>query len=336
MSDVASNLDTWSQTSASNSPAGTVNIGTGLDDNLREIQAVVRKYLATKGADIASAATTDLSTATGHRVDITGTTTITAFGTLTAGMWKILKFTGALTLTHNGTSLQLPGSANITTANGDFCMATSLGSGNWEVNWYQPKTGLPVITTFSDLLFRVSGSSDATKLLAVEVDGFTTGTTRTITPPNMDTLLVSTIVKRKTADESVTSSTTLQDDDHLTFAIAANEEWIADFFVSGTFNGTNGGIKFAVTAPAGATLEASATGGSGTTASISVRTTTSGTSMGDFTFSSSPTTTVNHIHVWVLNGATPGSVTLQWAQAASFGTATLLAKGSHMIAHRVA
>jgi len=41
------------------------------------------------------------------------------------------------------------------------------------------------------------------------------------------------IAKRKTADESVTnagSGTTLQDDDHLTFSIAAAEEWIADFF----------------------------------------------------------------------------------------------------------
>lgn len=104
----------------------------------------MREYLATKGADIASSGTTNLATATGNRVDITGTTTITAFGTLTAGMWKILKFTGVLTLTHNATSLILPGAANITTAAGDMAFATSLGSGNWEVNFYQKASGLPV------------------------------------------------------------------------------------------------------------------------------------------------------------------------------------------------
>lgn len=206
MADVNSNLDSWSATEASNSPAGTVNIGTGLDDNLRQIQAVVRKYLATKGADIASAATTDLSTATGNRVDITGTVTITAFGTLTAGIWKILKFTGALTLTHNGTSLQLPGSANITTANGDFAMATSLGSGNWEVNWYQAKSGFAVSTApFVDSTAIIKGSGDATKLLRIEVDGFTTATTRVVTPPDRDVSLGISLL----TEQAATSGTSL-------------------------------------------------------------------------------------------------------------------------------
>lgn len=38
--------------------------------------------------------------------------------------------------------------------------------------------------SMSDATFRIAGSSDATKLLAFEVDGFTTGTTRTLTPQN--------------------------------------------------------------------------------------------------------------------------------------------------------
>lgn len=44
-------------------------------------------------------------------------------------------------------------------------------------------------TAAADNTFRVTGSSDATKLLAFEVDGFTTGTTRTLTPPNADLTL---------------------------------------------------------------------------------------------------------------------------------------------------
>ncbi len=96
-----------------------------------------------KGADIASAATTDLSTATGNFVHITGTTTITAFGTVQAGAIRILTFDGALTLTHNATSLILPGGANITTAAGDMAIVVSEGSGNWRCFLYRPSTGLP-------------------------------------------------------------------------------------------------------------------------------------------------------------------------------------------------
>jgi len=42
---------------------------------------------------------------------------------------------------------------------------------------------------FPDDVFRVIGSADATKKLAFEVDGFTTVTTRTMTPPDTDTVL---------------------------------------------------------------------------------------------------------------------------------------------------
>lgn len=69
-----------------------------------------------KSTDIASATTTDLSTATGNYVHITGTTTITGFGTVTAGTPMPLVFDGILTLTYNATSMKLPTNASITTA----------------------------------------------------------------------------------------------------------------------------------------------------------------------------------------------------------------------------
>lgn len=71
-----------------------------------------------QGADIASAASINLDAATGNLVDITGTTAITAI-TLSQGRERVVRFTGALTLTH-GASLVLPGAANIATASGDF------------------------------------------------------------------------------------------------------------------------------------------------------------------------------------------------------------------------
>lgn len=183
MADVASALRSWSATASSNSPSGSTVVGAGLDDNLRQIQATVRQYLASAATPMASAATVDLSTADGYYVTISGTTTITSFGTESAGISYLLRFSGALTLTHNGTSLILPGAANITTAAGDMALMISEGSGNWRVLWYTKANGAPLLP-FIDSQPIVVGSSDATKKVAFEVDGLTTGTTRTVTIPD--------------------------------------------------------------------------------------------------------------------------------------------------------
>lgn len=90
-----------------------------------------------KSTDIASATTTDLSTSTGNYVTITGTTTITGFGTLQAGSTRFIRFSGALTLTYNASSMILPTAANILTEAGDTCIAISEGSGNWRIVNYQ-------------------------------------------------------------------------------------------------------------------------------------------------------------------------------------------------------
>jgi hypothetical protein len=95
---------------------------------------------ATPEVDIASAATTNIGATTSRNVRITGTTTIASFGTAANGIKRNLRFAGALTLTHNATSLILPGGANIATAAGDTAEAVSLGSGNWVLVNYQPAT----------------------------------------------------------------------------------------------------------------------------------------------------------------------------------------------------
>lgn len=96
-----------------------------------------------KGADIASATTTDLSGATGNYIDITGTTAITGLGTAPAGTRRTVQFDGILTLTYNASSLILPGAANITTAAGDIAEFVSLGSGNWKCLYYTSSTATP-------------------------------------------------------------------------------------------------------------------------------------------------------------------------------------------------
>jgi len=146
---VPTRLTDFSTTAASNSPQGSDSIGNSLDDYLRAYQAVTRLDLASKGADIASASETDIAGTSGFYNDITGTTAITDLGEVDAGVHKVVKFEGALTLTHNATSLILPGGANITTADGDVAWFMSEGSGNWRCVHYQRANGShlgPVLT----------------------------------------------------------------------------------------------------------------------------------------------------------------------------------------------
>ena len=118
-----------------------------------------------KGADIASAATTNIGAATGNYVVVTGTTTITALGTVQAGTRRIVNFSGVLTLTHNATSLILPTSANITTAAGDTATFVSLGSGNWVCVNYMRASGAALVGSLKDtILVSVMGTIIASPL----------------------------------------------------------------------------------------------------------------------------------------------------------------------------
>lgn len=107
---------------------------------------------------VASATTTDIGAAATSEVLITGTTTITGLGTSNAGIRRRGRFAAALTLTHNATSLILPGAANITTAAGDSFEAVSLGSGNWQVTSYTVAAD-PRILTLGTSQATTSGTS---------------------------------------------------------------------------------------------------------------------------------------------------------------------------------
>ena len=103
--------------------------------------SVPQQYLAMNAPiTVASAATTLIGATLSANVIVTGVVPITAFDNVPAGVIKLVKFTGVLTLTHNATSLILPGGLNITTGPGDQAIFRSLGSagaqspaaGNWE------------------------------------------------------------------------------------------------------------------------------------------------------------------------------------------------------------
>jgi len=164
---VPSSMADLSTTAASNYPTGSDSPTSG-DDYFRSIQAIIRSTNA-KGADIASTTTTNIGAATGEFVDVTGTTTITGLGTIAAGIVRTVRFTGALTLTHNATSLILPGGTNITTANGDVAQFRSLGSGNWNCVGYIKADGTSVVIADSSITTaKIAGSAVTNAKLAFD------------------------------------------------------------------------------------------------------------------------------------------------------------------------
>ena len=96
-------------------------------------------------ATLASASTVDLGSAGAQNITVSGTTTVTSFGSSAQpGQIFNLTFSGATPLTYNATSMILPGGGNITTAANDTCQAIPLGSGNFLVTGYSRASGQPL------------------------------------------------------------------------------------------------------------------------------------------------------------------------------------------------
>jgi hypothetical protein len=111
----------------------------------------------TQGANVASATTINLDTATGDYVHITGTTTITAI-TLSVGREKTVVFDGSLILT-NGGSLLLPGAANITTSAGDTAIFRGEESGVVRCINYEQKGNITGFVAGDKIYLNVDGGS---------------------------------------------------------------------------------------------------------------------------------------------------------------------------------
>lgn len=130
----------------------------------QKLTMTAKDFTEAKSADISSATTTTIWATDGNFAHITGTTTITSFGTAEqAGDERTIVFDGALTLTHNSTSLILPTGANITTAAGDTAIVRAETTANARVIAYLKKDGTTIsstLTTQGDILYR-GASADA-------------------------------------------------------------------------------------------------------------------------------------------------------------------------------
>jgi hypothetical protein len=124
----------YSRTVTANSSGTTspLTLAVGTKEVWGDVPAALLEFLNQIENAVASAPTCDIGAAPSGRVQITGTTTITSFGTQPNKL-RIVRFAGAaaLTLTHNATSLILPGQANISALPGDVGIFQSDAAGNW-------------------------------------------------------------------------------------------------------------------------------------------------------------------------------------------------------------
>ena len=139
-----------------------------------------------QGADIASAGTVNLDTATGDYVHITGTTAITAV-TLSQGRQVTAVFDGALTLT-NGASLIVPGAANLTTAAGDIAVLRGESSGVVRVVSYVRASG----GSITQRVLQIKTVEKTDTFTSATADAWTdiTGLTISITPTRSTTKIL--------------------------------------------------------------------------------------------------------------------------------------------------
>ncbi|MHB1176062.1 MAG: hypothetical protein ACYCZJ_13165 [Sulfuriferula sp.] len=139
-----------------------------INNVMRQVMADVRT-LAASGS-IASASTTDLGSLDATFLTVTGAIGINSFGTVDAGIYKIITFDSALTITYNATSMILPGAVDKVTAAGDTALFVSLGAGNWKCVFYGASTGYAALAGNSAQTFDVAaataGSHAVNKTLA--------------------------------------------------------------------------------------------------------------------------------------------------------------------------
>lgn len=144
----------------------------------------------------------------------------------------------------------------------------------------------------------------------------------------------------KPTDESVTSSTTLQNDDHLLGAIPAAGTYLFDLYAMVSGGNAAGDIKFGFTFPTGTLhfmglgLDVSlASGTTGTMETNSKQGAASGTTIIGYGISTTPTWIQLH---GILIATAAGTLQTQWAQVASSPTASKVLAGSHLVLKPVA
>lgn len=139
----------------------------------------------------------------------------------------------------------------------------------------------------------------------------------------------------RTSTQSVTSSTTLVNDNALSVSVAANAVYLVELGLY--YDGdTAGDLKTGWTTPAGATISDALALGLSTTAAASTDDFTSGSSsVPSFGALGAGVRCAALFKYLLTTAGTSGTLQFQWAQNTSSATATIMHAGSYLIAQRV-
>jgi hypothetical protein len=121
------------------------------------------KQIRTALATVATNTSVDLSAAGGNFIELTGSTTITAF-TIAAGATYYVRHTGAaFILTHNASTLICPTGANITVQTGDCFIVHGRAANQAAITFFQRASGSALVgaTTVATKADQETGSSFA-------------------------------------------------------------------------------------------------------------------------------------------------------------------------------
>jgi hypothetical protein len=140
------------------------------------------------------------------------------------------------------------------------------------------------------------------------------------------------VLARKTADESLSSSTTLQDDDALAWTVRASGIYRLDLWLL-YISGTTPDLKIGWSYPAGCTMK---WGWLGNDTSLSVINAAGYDQTSTPALGGSSLDLWARIHAVVTVSATAGTLTLKWAQNTSDGGTTTVRAGSHGLMTRLA
>ena len=232
--------------------------------------------------------------------------------------------------------------ATLTTATGDDILSTRITGdtqnrflleADGTLNWGAGASAAPDVT-----LYRSAANTLRTgDNLVVDLNATVTGNL-TVSGIGQVQYIV------KTADETVTSSTTLQNDDHLVLAAVANAVYVfaLDLYITESTDYV-GDSKMSFTCPTGATFDMHGAGAHAT--SFTGGTSSDGEWIGKLATSSAGATlaygvgnvlTAVRVYGRLVMSSTAGNLQLQWAQNTSDGTGTTLKAGSYMMMTRVA
>lgn len=197
-------------------------------------------------------------------------------------------------------------------------------------SWTGPINGTPVVNTTADISSPYNGQT-VFDLSAWSIKVFRSSTAAWELVPNVQH-------KFKSANESVTSSTTLQNDDVFSFSVVASAQYELESFIA--YDGAAdpaGGLKMQFTGPAGCSMVWANYGvnsGGLTTYNVVIEVQSAGSprsvgTNGATVMSCRPAGSL-------VTAGTAGTLQFLWAQTASNATATRIYGGSWMRLTRVA